>query len=62
MRTLRLVALSDDEKSLILAPEGGDDGERLVLPIDDRVARRPAATPAGSARWTPMPATRCRRG
>jgi hypothetical protein len=39
MRTLRLVALSDDGKSLILAAEGDDaeTGERYALPIDDRV-------------------------
>ncbi len=40
MRTLRLVALSDDGKSLILAAEGpdsADGGERFELPIDDRL-------------------------
>ena len=39
MRTLRLVALSDDGKSLILAVDGEDaeHGERYALPIDDRV-------------------------
>jgi hypothetical protein len=39
MRSLRLVALSDDGKSLILTTDGGDsaDGERFELPIDDRV-------------------------
>ena len=39
MRSLRLVALSDDGTSLILAAEGGDspDGERFELPIDDRL-------------------------
>ena len=39
MRTLRLVALSDDGKSLVLAAEGSDgaEGERFELPIDDRV-------------------------
>jgi Protein of unknown function (DUF3071) len=40
MRTLRLVALSDDGKSLILATEGpdsADSGERFELPIDDRL-------------------------
>ncbi|UOX99834.1 septation protein SepH [Blastococcus sp. PRF04-17] len=39
MRTLRLVALSDDGKSLVLAAGGTDpaDGERFELPIDDRV-------------------------
>ena len=35
MRTLRLVALSDDGQSLILTD--GDDGERFELPIDDRL-------------------------
>lgn len=40
MRALRLVALSDDGKSLILAvekPEPGEDAERFELPIDERV-------------------------
>jgi hypothetical protein len=40
MRTLRLVALSDDGTSLILAAEGpdsADSGERFELPIDDRL-------------------------
>ena len=39
MRTLRLVALSDDGKSLILVAEGedADTGDRFELPIDDRV-------------------------
>ncbi|SFK86530.1 septation protein SepH [Geodermatophilus ruber] len=40
MRTLRLVALSDDGRSLILTVEGadaGEEGERFELPIDDRV-------------------------
>jgi Protein of unknown function (DUF3071) len=37
VRTLRLVALSDDGTSLILAAEGDPDGERFELPIDDRV-------------------------
>ena len=39
MRTLRLVALSDDGTSLVLAVEGDDaeTGERFELPIDDRV-------------------------
>jgi hypothetical protein len=48
MRTLRLVALSDDGKSLILSAEGADTdgGERFLVPIDDRV--RAAAT--GDAR------------
>jgi hypothetical protein len=40
MRTLRLVALSDDGKRLVLAaegPESADSGERFELPIDDRL-------------------------
>ncbi|NYJ06176.1 septation protein SepH [Petropleomorpha daqingensis] len=39
MRTLRLVALSDDGKSLILTAEtdGSDEIERFALPIDERV-------------------------
>jgi hypothetical protein len=40
MRTLRLVALSDDGHSLVLALDGaepGEEGERFELPIDDRV-------------------------
>ncbi|MGY2002061.1 septation protein SepH [Blastococcus sp. SYSU DS1024] len=39
MRTLRLVALSDDGKSLVLVADGPDtpDGERFELPIDERV-------------------------
>ncbi|WP_116449720.1 septation protein SepH [Blastococcus litoris] len=39
MRTLRLVALSDDGMSLVLATEGADgaEGERFELPIDERV-------------------------
>lgn len=40
MRALRLVALSDDGRSLILAPEDGDpteDAERFELPIDERM-------------------------
>jgi hypothetical protein len=39
MRTLRLVALSDDGESLVLTADGGDadGGERFELPIDDRV-------------------------
>jgi hypothetical protein len=39
MRTLRLVALSDDGKSLILVAEGadGETDERYALPIDDRL-------------------------
>ena len=39
MRTLRLVALSDDGKSLILTVDGADaaEGEKFELPIDDRL-------------------------
>ncbi|MCU1667864.1 MAG: uncharacterized protein JWP40_791 [Blastococcus sp.] len=40
MRTLRLVALSDDGKSVILAQDGADTAEgeiRFELPIDDRL-------------------------
>jgi Protein of unknown function (DUF3071) len=40
MRSLRLVALSDDGKHLLLAvdaPDSTDDGERFELPVDDRL-------------------------
>jgi hypothetical protein len=39
MRTLRLVALSDDGQSLILTTAGpdSDSGERFEIPIDDRL-------------------------
>ena len=38
MRALRLVALSDDGKSLVLTTDGPDgEEERFELPIDDRV-------------------------
>jgi hypothetical protein len=39
MRTLRLVALSDDGQSLILTADGGDadGGERFEIAIDDRL-------------------------
>ena len=40
MRQLRLVALTDDGQSLVLALDGaepGEEGERFELPIDDRV-------------------------
>jgi hypothetical protein len=37
VRTLRLVALSDDGATLILAADGDPDGERFELAIDDRV-------------------------
>jgi Protein of unknown function (DUF3071) len=40
VRTLRLVGLSEDGKSLVLTVDGGDgtdDGERFELPVDDRL-------------------------
>ncbi|PWW21485.1 hypothetical protein JD79_00617 [Geodermatophilus normandii] len=40
MRTLRLVGLSEDGRSLVLTVDGGDgtdDGERFELPVDDRL-------------------------
>jgi hypothetical protein len=40
MRSLRLVALSDDGKHLVLAvdgPDSADDAERFELPIDERL-------------------------
>lgn len=38
MRTLRLVALSEDGKSVVLAADGPDgEGEKFELPIDDRL-------------------------
>src|SRR6476660_7197534 len=37
MRSLRLVALSDDGTSLILAEDGADGEIRFTLPIDDRL-------------------------
>jgi hypothetical protein len=37
MRALRLVALSDDGKSLVLGTDGPDGEERFELPIDERV-------------------------
>jgi hypothetical protein len=40
MRTLRLVALSDDGKRLVLALDGaepGEESERFELPVDDRL-------------------------
>ena len=39
MRTVRLVALSDDGKNLVLALDDGDGGEveRLLLPVDERL-------------------------
>jgi DUF3071 family protein len=40
MRSLRLVALSDDGQHLVLAPDGPDSGdiaERFMVPIDDRL-------------------------
>jgi hypothetical protein len=53
MRTLRLVALSDDGKSFILAAEGTDgaEGERFELPVDDRVR---AAARGDARRLTQM--------
>jgi hypothetical protein len=53
MRTLRLVALSDDGKNLILAAEGidGVEGERFELPVDDRVR---AAARGDARRLTQM--------
>jgi hypothetical protein len=50
MRTLRLVALSDDGTSLILA-DGADADERFELPIDDRVR---AAARGDARRLTQM--------
>jgi hypothetical protein len=39
MRTVRLVALSDDGRHLVLSLDDGDggEGERLQLPVDDRL-------------------------
>ena len=39
MRSLRLVALSDDGRSLVLTVDSGDsaEGEKFELPIDDRL-------------------------
>jgi hypothetical protein len=51
MRTLRLVALSDDGTRLVLAADGGDAEERFELPIDDRVR---AAARGDSRRLTQM--------
>jgi hypothetical protein len=53
MRTLRLVALSDDGKNLILAAEGMDgiEGERFELPVDDWVR---AAARGDARRLTQM--------
>lgn len=53
MRTLRLVALSGDGRSLVLATEGADgaEGERFELPVDDRVR---AAARGDSRRLTQM--------
>jgi hypothetical protein len=53
MRTLRLVALSDDGKSLILAAEGTDADERFELAIDDRLR---AAVRGDTRRLTQMDA------
>jgi hypothetical protein len=59
MRSLRLVALSDDGKHLVLAadgPDSTDDGERFELPMDDRLlallrgdAPKPTETDQGNA-------------
>ena len=55
MRALRLVALSDDGKHLVLAldvPESMDSGERFEVPIDDRlraVVRGEALRPGQTA-------------
>jgi hypothetical protein len=59
MRSLRLVALSEDGKHLVLAPdapESTDPGERFEVPIDDRLraalrgdSLRPAQTPTAPA-------------
>ena len=51
MRTLRLVALSDDGKSLILAAEGSDADDRFQLAIDDRLR---AAARGDARRLTQM--------
>ena len=52
MRTLRLVALSDDGKSVVLAADGPDgEGERFELPIDDRLR---AAARGDTRRLTQM--------
>ena len=56
MRSLRLVALSDDGEHLVLAadaPDSTDDGERFELPIDDRLR----AVLGSSAPEQPAPAT-----
>ena len=54
MRTLRLVALSDDGKSLILAADGRRRRGRALRAARSTTgcARPPAATPAGSPRST----------
>ena len=59
MRSLRLVALSDDGKNLVLAadaPDPTDDDERFELPVDERLQAalrpeppRPAAADPGNA-------------
>src|SRR3954467_7380273 len=52
MRTLRLVALSDDGKSVVLAADGPDgEGERFELAIDDRLR---AAARGDARRLTQM--------
>ena len=55
MRSLRLVALSDDGEHILLAadvPDSMDDGERFELPVDDRLralVRADAGQPAPAA-------------
>ncbi|MCZ2846905.1 septation protein SepH [Modestobacter sp. VKM Ac-2978] len=60
MRSLRLVALSEDGTHLVLAADGPDstDGERFELPVDDRLrqllrAGAPAQPPAEVAHDLP---------
>src|SRR5438045_414247 len=62
MRTLRLVALSADGKSLVLAldGEGADPDERFELPIDDRL-RAAARGGASTAPRAPSPRRTPRR-
>ena len=54
MRSLRLVALSDDGKHLVLAPDGPDapdPADRFLVPIDDRLR---AAARGDANRVTPI--------
>ena len=56
MRTLRLVALSDDGKSVVLVADGPDgEGEKFELAIDDRLraAARGRLAPADPDRRRP---------